>query len=575
MDNYITVYENSDFTGAKRILLDDMTHIGYTTGYQEKHEVVIDGTKFYWQDISGNITTMPSEFTDPLVQYNPGGQGVAPIIPNWHDKVFYIKPNMTVTINMYVENGHLIWNYRLRCDNQTVAYTGEYASSTPLPARALRFGLFKSRPTQDGETSVGLFIITGSNETMHTGVIEATWTSENYWDGSFNVTTKSPSKNATVNSRGGTRSTASDVIEPGSAYSSLNVLANGGTGLHVYKLTQSQLMGLYHAMFSKNVLGSSDYKAYGLASGLLAMHYLPVDIAGTARNNIYINGLPLVNLRGSGHDMGGTEIAEQVYATDWFSCQFDSNDFVGNSFLDFSPYVAASLILPFIGTVSLDVNKVMYGEVRVRYIIDILSGNCLAEVYVTDLDGKPLFFNRYPGNCAYTIPIFANESGGYPILGLFEGIASAGLGIAGANEAIHRARKISQRTGFEHWAPPYARENAQLKGAENVGGAIENMANWEMNTAMIGSLPHNVSALAGNYAIAVSLTIKNSLTCLDSADRDMIKAIMGYSAAFWCKLGSLDKTGFVSGELHADNVPKATDAEKAELEALLIEGVYL
>ena len=561
MNSYmIVLYRNSGYDNPVNVILTDCTAFANTG--MTKHTQTVEGTTF--EGYSGTpFSPSYANVTDGTVIAKNAPSGQQSIFIDGAE--YYLRPNMKIVVS-FKQSGT---NISYSCDyyvgtTRLTAISDSYLFSNTL-YYSLHIGAFKIN-----DTIYYGFYLREDDRTFRVSTV-----SENYWDGSFNVTVKSPSKNATANSRVGMRSTASDVIEPGSAFNSLNVLAYGGTGLHVYKLSATQLAGLYHAMFSKNVLGSSDYKAYGLASGLLAMHYLPVDIPGTARNNIYINGLPLVNLRGTGYDMGGTEIAQQTYDTPWVYCRFDKDEFVSDSFLDFAPYVSATLTLPFVGTVSLDVNKVMYGEVRVRYIIDILSGNCLAEVYVTDLDGNPLFFNRYPGNCAYTIPIFANESGGFPILGLFEGIASAGLGIAGANEAVRRARKISQRTGFGHWAPPYAKENAQLKGVESVGGAIEDMANWEMNTAMIGSLPHNVSALAGNYCIFVSLTIKNSLTCLDDKGRDMLKALFGYSSAFYCKLSDLDRTGFVSGEFHADNVPKATEAEKTELEALLKEGVYL
>lgn len=565
---FITLYENPDYTGIKQIDLDDMTHIGYTTGYPSKVEVEVDGTKFYRQDLSGNITTMPSDFTEPLVQYSPGGQGVAPIIPDMHNKVFYFKPNMKFTVNMYVENNsRLIWNVRFEVNNQQVAYEGDTIISTPLPARAIRFGLFKSRP--DDEISVGCFVITGSNETMHTGSIEVVWLSENFWDGSFNGTTKSPSSNATPGSRGGARVTTSDVIDPGTAFNHINVLARGGNGIHIYMVHPVDMHTLYREMFSRTILGFSENKYMGFNSGLLACHYLPIELSGVPVIDINVNGFPL------GPVTSTVELTQQTYATDWFRASLPARDFVGNSFLDFAPYVTASLILPFIGVVSLDVNKIMYGEVRVRYIIDLLSGNCLAEVYVTDLDDNPLFFSRYAGNCAYTVPLFANESGGYPILGLFEGVAGASLGVAAAKELVRRAPRAGKKHKGKKLSVPYIVEKNELRGEEEIGDAVEDMANWEANTAMIGTLPHNVSALAGNYTIALTLTIKNSLTLFNNAEQDMLKALFGYSASFYCKLAQLKDTGFVSGEFHADNVPKATEPEKEEIEKLLKEGVYL
>lgn len=53
-----------------------------------------------------------------------------------------------------------------------------------------------------------------------------------------------------------------------------------------------------------------------------------------------------------------------------------------HSVLDYSPFSRLTMFLPFVGFVDLDDKLVMNNNVRVNYRVDVLSGRCLAEVYV-------------------------------------------------------------------------------------------------------------------------------------------------------------------------------------------------
>lgn len=54
--------------------------------------------------------------------------------------------------------------------------------------------------------------------------------------------------------------------------------------------------------------------------------------------------------------------------------------------LDYSPFSRLTIFLPFIGFVDLDDKMAMNNTIRVNYRVDVLSGRCLAEIYVM-LDG--------------------------------------------------------------------------------------------------------------------------------------------------------------------------------------------
>lgn len=81
------------------------------------------------------------------------------------------------------------------------------------------------------------------------------------------------------------------------------------------------------------------------------------------------------------------------------------------------------LYLPFIGIVPLNVEDVMRASINVKYKVDVLTGACLASVYVTRDAGSGGQLYTYAGNCAVQYPL---SSGSYI------GILAGALGIAGS-----------------------------------------------------------------------------------------------------------------------------------------------
>lgn len=102
----------------------------------------------------------------------------------------------------------------------------------------------------------------------------------------------------------------------------------------------------------------------------------------------------------------------------------DLREYFGNAF-DYSPFTEVSLYLPFIGIVQLDVSDVMRGSVSVTYHVDVITGACLADVYIErDAAGGVLY--QYSGSAIVTYPV---SSGSYA--SAVTGVLSIGAGIAG------------------------------------------------------------------------------------------------------------------------------------------------
>lgn len=91
---------------------------------------------------------------------------------------------------------------------------------------------------------------------------------------------------------------------------------------------------------------------------------------------------------------------------------------------DYAPYTEISLFLPFIGFVDLDVYEVMGGVIRVKYIIDVLTGSCLASVF-GNRDGSDKVLYTYNGNCSVQLPLTSADKSQI-ITGAVSGAISGG-----------------------------------------------------------------------------------------------------------------------------------------------------
>lgn len=83
------------------------------------------------------------------------------------------------------------------------------------------------------------------------------------------------------------------------------------------------------------------------------------------------------------------------------------NEFFGD-FKDYSPYTRIHIYLPYIGTVTLNTQEVMKSQIKLKYRINILTGDCIALITITKkIDDTELnsVLYTFSGNCANEIPV--------------------------------------------------------------------------------------------------------------------------------------------------------------------------
>lgn len=110
------------------------------------------------------------------------------------------------------------------------------------------------------------------------------------------------------------------------------------------------------------------------------------------------------------------------------------------SALDYNPYTQVDLFLPFIGQVSLNTDEVMGHTIGVKYRVDIVSGLCVAKVFV---DNDCMY--QFSGNCAIFMPLNSADFSSYLSAAMTAATAlvSAGAGMA-AGAAAAGAESVAE-----------------------------------------------------------------------------------------------------------------------------------
>ena len=116
-----------------------------------------------------------------------------------------------------------------------------------------------------------------------------------------------------------------------------------------------------------------------------------------------------------------------------------------NSFQDYGQFSSVKIYLPYCGIHELSINEVMGGKIWVQYVIDCLTGSCVANVKITrhrnNVMSDPYLdaiIYTFTGNCFTSVPITSRDFQS-TITGLMGVASSVGTfmgGLAGGNPAM-------------------------------------------------------------------------------------------------------------------------------------------
>lgn len=219
------------------------------------------------------------------------------------------------------------------------------------------------------------------------------------------------------------------------------------------------------------------------------------------------------------------------------------------SYLDYSPYTkTTSLYLPYIGTVSIDIDLIMAKSIQVVYYVDILSGICVAFILV---DGSVKF--HYQGQCSTQVPITNAD---------YSSVISAGIGLIG---------NASQVVGSAVTGGVGGGVGGAVAGA--VAGAISQAPSIASNVMSAKPDIRSGGAIGSSAGI---LSVQRPYLIIERPKQSVPafqNHFTGYPSNVTAKVSDL--TGYTEFEtINLDGIA-LTDAEKAELDNILKGGVYL
>lgn len=299
----------------------------------------------------------------------------------------------------------------------------------------------------------------------------------------------------------------------------------------------------------------SNLKDYGhdIKSGLLFVRKMPLFVSDFATTlpafvPFKIAGIDL-NLNGLCLYIDIERIADSVEYVYTFE-KSNAMKFQTKTFYDLSPYVTATLFLPYYGEVSLPVDSFLGGSLRIKYCADVVSGKGGALVIAKDHNGKETTFGPYLGNVSVDIPTAAGD--------VMAGSRFSSIANTATSTAVNA-----------------------LSG--NVSGAAVSGITGIISAAGIPKTQQMITTLGDGNGFLTPKEIMLQLTypqTLDDKDakKNIEETISNIGVASYQngKVSEFLTTDKITkfSYVNTDGISQATEAEKREIERLMREGVY-
>ena len=292
--------------------------------------------------------------------------------------------------------------------------------------------------------------------------------------------------------------------------------------IRVYTPSTSQLQELASVLWSDDFVETIKKIQNDPMEAIISLHSVPISLSGTAMTCRVGNfntgvGMPAISTQFHTINLGSIHIPEH-----WASA------------LDYSPYVTVDMYVPFCGVVQLQVDDIVGRTVSVKMNLDIISGAALISVMC---DNSVLY--TYNTNIIFRHTISQSSFGPFyqSVLGML-GSTASGLASGGVGGALGGA----------------------------IGGAV-NVALSKQHAVSRGGSIGGATGVLGNFT--PYLIIHRPIQSLAAG----FAHFKGYPSNITTSLSSV--SGYTEVEsVHLSGIT-CTDSEKAEIEALLYNGVLL
>lgn len=304
-----------------------------------------------------------------------------------------------------------------------------------------------------------------------------------------------------------------------------SITSTNGDGLTYYYIDGTSLNQIVSYVYGSHIFHDSDK----ILNAVVSAHILPILYVPTTAN---IGRVFLANVTRSvntAHIITNRLVSGSMGTVDLTNSGYDDfNDFENTT---------ASLYLPFVGRITIDIHAISRGIMTVDYVVDLFTGNIGYWVYTQSKDAVyPVLYGTYSGNCAVEIPLCGSGRTG----NMLGKILNAGSQIA---------------TGFAE---------SKVKGAIEVYNAAQSFSDRIVNKS--GANDVNSGTLVP-YQCRLDIERKEVIRTADYAE------LNGIPAFDTVKLNTL--SGFVKVQTVDLSGIVCEQSERDELRRLLEEGVYI
>ena len=295
--------------------------------------------------------------------------------------------------------------------------------------------------------------------------------------------------------------------------------------INMYSPTPAQMRSFGSFLWSSNFIDNILKLMEDPIEGIIQVGIVPLDLSAYLDNavHMYVGNVDT--------GVSAPPLTQQVIPVDMGSIDVKEN---WQNALDYAPFSKCELYLPMIGFVPLQINEVMDSRITLRYYVDLLSGDCVAALKVDKVSKNGINLHsvmyHYRGNMLLNIPVTGKNYSAF-----YSSIITSALGAAtGSPSSI--ASGVSNVLN----SVPQMQKSGSFTGASGYIGCYKPYI----------AIDRPIQQLPKNY-----------------------KKYVGYPAFIPYQLSAL--SGFTVVDSLIDNTVIATDTEKAEIERLLKEGVYL
>ena len=238
-----------------------------------------------------------------------------------------------------------------------------------------------------------------------------------------------------------------------------------GAGLSVYALSNAEYHDFLTNIYNPAFFQTWENTIFNPTNGIYSCIRVPFTQSNLTLDNVSTVSISHTNFAMTTHRItNGFVYDEQI--DDGHTEIYNVNEYFG-SYLDYAPYTTAELIIPFYGSISLDINEIMGGSVKITRRCNYLNGDFTVFVQCTNRFGISNT-HTYSGNAAFTLPIVSGDTGMLnkmldAVAGVVNGLAgNVGGAISKTWDAFNEGGNVQENQRFSGGAGWMATRNFYL-----------------------------------------------------------------------------------------------------------------